>query len=155
MDVAPFIKDDRTMLPVRYIAEAIGAEVNYDPKTRIATFQKYQSVVTLNIDKDVMYVNGSPVKLFTKPANVENRIFLPLVNIAQAFGLKQDGQTQGNIIWNKEKRTVTILPQDATAEEYKEAKDGTVLDNAEFVTAAPAGENKEEEKKDETGATAK
>ncbi|EJP25705.1 copper amine oxidase N-terminal domain protein [Peptostreptococcaceae bacterium AS15] len=155
MDVAPFIKDDRTMLPVRYIAEAIGAEVNYDPKTRIATFQKYQSVVTLNIDKDVMYVNGSPVKLFTKPANVENRIFLPLVNIAQAFGLKQDGQTQGNIIWNKDKRTVTILPQDATAEEYKEAKDGTVLDNAEFVTAAPAGENKEEEKKDETGTPAK
>ena len=146
MDVAPFIKDDRTMLPVRYIANAIGAEVNYDPKTRIATFQKYQSVVTLNIDKNVMYVNGSPVQLYTKPANVENRIFLPLVNIAQAFGLKQ-GQ---NIIWNQEKKTVTILPQDATAEEVKAAEAGTVLDNAKYVNAAPAAASQEDvDKKDE------
>lgn len=150
MDVAPFIKDNRTMLPVRYIANAIGAEVNYDPKTRIATFQKYQSVVTLNIDKNVMYVNGSPVQLFTKPANVEGRIFLPLVNIAQAFGLKQDGDTQGNIIWNQEKKTVTILPQDATPEEYKAAKDGTVLSNAKYVNAAPAAASQEDvDKKDE------
>ena len=146
MDVAPFIKDDRTMLPVRYIANAIGAEVNYDPKTRIATFQKYQSVVTLNIDKNVMYVNGSPVQLYTKPANVENRIFLPLVNIAQAFGLKQ-GQ---NIIWNQEKKTVTILPQDASAEEVKAAEAGTVLDNAKYVNAAPAAASQEDvDKKDE------
>ena len=150
MDVAPFIQDGRTMLPVRYIAEAIGAEVNYDPKTRIATFQKNQFVVTLNIDKNVMYVNGSPVQLYTKPANVEGRIFLPLVNVAQAFGLKQDGQTRGNIIWNQEKKTVTIIPQDATDEEYKDAKDGSILDKAELVTkldtAAPAEEKKEEKK---------
>lgn len=150
MDVAPFIKDNRTMLPVRYIANAIGAEVNYDPKTRIATFQKYQSVVTLNIDKNVMYVNGSPVQLYTKPANVEGRIFLPLVNIAQAFGLKQDGDTQGNIIWNQEKKTVTILPQDATPQEYKEAKDGTVLEKAKPVSTAPAAASEEDkDKKDE------
>ena len=150
MDVAPFIQDGRTMLPVRYIAEAIGAEVNYDPKTRIATFQKNQFVVTLNIDKNVMYVNGSPVQLYTKPTNVEGRIFLPLVNVAQAFGLKQDGQTRGNIIWNQEKKTVTILPQDATTQEYEDAKDGSILDKAELVAdinaAAPAEEKKEEKK---------
>ena len=148
MDVAPFIQDNRTMLPVRYIANAIGAEVNYDPKTRIATFQKYQSVVTLNIDKNVMYVNGSPVQLYTKPANVEGRIFLPLVNVAQAFGLKQ-GQ---NIIWNQDKKTVTILPQDATPEEVKAAEDGSVLDNAKYITAAPAapGTEEDKEKADET-----
>ena len=148
MDVAPFIQDNRTMLPVRYIANAIGAEVNYDSKTRIATFQKYQSVVTLNIDKNVMYVNGSPVQLYTKPANVEGRIFLPLVNVAQAFGLKQ-GQ---NIIWNQDKKTVTILPQDATPEEVKAAEDGSVLDNAKYITAAPAapGTEEDKEKADET-----
>ena len=148
MDVAPFIQDNRTMLPGRYIANAIGAEVNYDPKTRIATFQKYQSVVTLNIDKNVMYVNGSPVQLYTKPANVEGRIFLPLVNVAQAFGLKQ-GQ---NIIWNQDKKTVTILPQDATPEEVKAAEDGSVLDNAKYITAAPAapGTEEDKEKADET-----
>lgn len=119
-DVAPFIKNDRTMLPLRYVANAIGAVVNYDPVTRIATFQKFQSVVTLNIDKDMMYVNGSPVKLDSKPVNVEGRVFLPLANIAQAFGLKH-GE---NIIWNADNKTVTILPQDATKEEIEAAKAG-------------------------------
>ena len=86
--------------------------------------------------------------MYTKPANVENRIFLPLVNIAQAFGLKQ-GQ---NIIWNQEKKTVTILPQDATPEEVKAAEDGSVLDNAKYITAAPAapGTEEDKEKADET-----
>ncbi|EHL18075.1 hypothetical protein HMPREF9630_01331 [Peptoanaerobacter stomatis] len=150
-DVAPFIKDNRTMLPVRYIADAIGAVVNYDPTTRIATFQKYQSVVTMNIDKNVMYVNGSPVQLDAKPTNVEGRIFLPVANIAQAFGLKH-GET---IIWNQEAKTVTILPQDATPEEVKAAQDGTILKDAKEAKPAEAPKTeapKAEEKPAETPA---
>ena len=145
-EVAPFIQDNRTMLPVRYVANAIGATVNYDPTTRTATFEKNQVVVSINIDKDVMYVNGSPVKLFTKPANKEGRIFLPVANIAQAFGLKQ-GET---IIWNAENKTVTILPQDATAEEIKLAQEGKTLEGTTTTaTQEAAPEVKPEEKKPE------
>ena len=145
-EVAPFIQDNRTMLPVRYVANAIGATVNYDPTTRTATFEKNQVVVSINIDKDVMYVNGSPVKLFTKPANKEGRIFLPLANIAQAFGLKQ-GET---IVWNQEAKTVTILPQDATAEEIKLAQEGKTLEGTTTTaTQEAAPEVKPEEKKPE------
>ena len=143
-EVAPFIQDNRTMLPVRYVANAIGATVNYDPTTRTATFEKNQVVVSINIDKDVMYVNGSPVKLFTKPANKEGRIFLPVANIAQAFGLKQ-GET---IIWNAENKTVTILPQDATAEEIKLAQEGKTLEGT-TTSEVTATEAKPEEKKPE------
>ena len=143
-EVAPFIQDNRTMLPVRYVANAIGATVNYDPTTRTATFEKNQVVVSINIDKDVMYVNGSPVKLFTKPANKEGRIFLPLANIAQAFGLKQ-GET---IVWNQEAKTVTILPQDATAEEIKLAQEGKTLEGT-TTSEVTATEAKPEEKKPE------
>lgn len=135
-EVAPFIQDNRTMLPVRYVANAIGATVNYDPQTRTATFEKNQIVVSINIDKDVMYVNGSPVKLFTKPANMEGRIFLPLANVAQAFGLKQ-GET---IVWNQEAKTVTILPQDATAEEIKKAQEGKTLEGTTSAVEAPKAE---------------
>lgn len=137
-EVAPFIQNDRTMLPVRYVANALDAAVSYDPNTRVATFTKNQIVATINIDKDIMYVNGSPVKLDGKPANVEGRIFLPVANIAQAFGLEH-GKT---IIWNAEAKTVTILPQNATEAEIKEAKEGKTLENAvtkeETKTEAPA-----------------
>jgi len=36
MDVAPEIKDGRTMLPARWVAEALGAEVDWDENTKQA-----------------------------------------------------------------------------------------------------------------------
>lgn len=39
MDVSPYIKDGRTMLPSRYVAESLGAEVEYDGKTRTVTIK--------------------------------------------------------------------------------------------------------------------
>ena len=33
MDVAPFIKDGRTFVPLRFVSEALGAEVDWEPKT--------------------------------------------------------------------------------------------------------------------------
>ncbi|MCI8336673.1 MAG: copper amine oxidase N-terminal domain-containing protein [Peptococcaceae bacterium] len=32
LDVAPFTKNDRTMVPIRFVAEALGANVDYIPK---------------------------------------------------------------------------------------------------------------------------
>lgn len=40
MDVAPIIRNDRTMLPVRYVAEALGAEIAWDGATSTATITK-------------------------------------------------------------------------------------------------------------------
>jgi hypothetical protein len=37
MDVAPEIKDGRTMLPFRWIAQALGASVEWDEATQTVT----------------------------------------------------------------------------------------------------------------------
>jgi len=34
MDVAPKIENQRTLVPLRFIAEALGATVEWDPKTQ-------------------------------------------------------------------------------------------------------------------------
>lgn len=39
MDVAPYIKDGRTMLPARHIAEPLGAKVGWDEKTQQVTLE--------------------------------------------------------------------------------------------------------------------
>ncbi len=39
LDVAPFITDGRTLVPVRAISEALGAEVNWDNDTRTVTIK--------------------------------------------------------------------------------------------------------------------
>lgn len=40
MDTAAFIKDNRTFLPVRAVAEALGCEVDWDAKTQTVTLIK-------------------------------------------------------------------------------------------------------------------
>lgn len=40
LDTAPFIKDSRTFLPVRFVSEALGADVDWDDKTRTVTIVK-------------------------------------------------------------------------------------------------------------------
>ena len=39
LDVAPFIQDSRTLVPVRAISEALGAEVGWDNDTRTVTIK--------------------------------------------------------------------------------------------------------------------
>ena len=40
LDAAPFIEDSRTLVPVRFISEALGAKVTYDEKTKTVTIKK-------------------------------------------------------------------------------------------------------------------
>jgi len=40
LDSAPFIRDDRTYLPLRFIAEALGAKVDWYPETRQAVITR-------------------------------------------------------------------------------------------------------------------
>lgn len=111
IDVAPIIENDRTLLPMRVIAEVLGIEVEYDEETRTAIFKKDDKIIKIQIDSDEMDVNGEKVKLYSKVKIVNDRILLPLTNISKAFDLTNgdinDGEKQ-NIEWNGEERTVTI-----------------------------------------------
>ena len=71
VEITPFIENDHTLVPMREIFEAIGADVQWDNETR--TVISYDSVsdvsITMQIDSDVMYVNGDAVTLET-PAKI-------------------------------------------------------------------------------------
>lgn len=131
--VAPEIVNNRVMLPMKYVADALGVKVVYSGEpTRVATFTKDATVISLNIDSDTMYVNGSPVKLDAKPIKKNSRILVSLANVAQAFGLStgtydEKSTEKYDIVWNKEKQNVTIFPQEAVVEATKDV-----------VTATPA-----------------
>ncbi|MDO5726278.1 MAG: copper amine oxidase N-terminal domain-containing protein, partial [Tissierellia bacterium] len=90
MDGFVFIKDDRIMLPVRYVAEALGMEVSFDNATRIATFKDANRVITINIDTGIMQINGEDYPLDVKPEIINDRIYLPLGLIADALGMSRE-----------------------------------------------------------------
>lgn len=97
----PFINaDDRTIVPLRKPLEAIGATLSYDSKNRIVTASKDSTTVTIPIGENVIYVNGIKVETDTEAIIKEDRTYIPLRAVLEAFGYKFD--------WHGSSRTVII-----------------------------------------------
>lgn len=111
VDVAPMIEENRTLLPMRLIAEILGLNVKWEEDKRLASFTKEGRLVKVQIDSSEIEINGVSEKLYSKVKIENNRILLPITNISKAFGLtngnKEDGIEQ-NIEWDPRERSVSI-----------------------------------------------
>lgn len=104
-DVAPYIYEERTMVPLRVISENLGKEVLWDGANRsVQISDGYGGVLYLTIDKkeikNFSAENSNTIKLDVAPKIKDDRTFVPLRAIAEAFGEKVD--------WDKDKRVVVI-----------------------------------------------
>lgn len=112
MDVKPLIKNDRLMLPMRNLAEIIGAKVEWDSKTRTASFTNNGLVAKIQIDgNEIVLSNGKVIKMDSKPLNINGRILLSVSYVANVFGLTNGNTKDGidqNIEWNSDNKTVEI-----------------------------------------------
>lgn len=100
MDVAPLIRESRTCLPARYVAESLGATVSWDEPARRVTIVRGATTVHLTIGLPVALVNGWPKILDTAPFIENNRTYVPVRFIAEALGATVD--------WDQTTQTVTI-----------------------------------------------
>ena len=112
MEVKPLIKDDRTFLPLRTLADILDAKVIWNEGTRTASFTRDGLTALIQIDGNkIVLSSGETIELESKPLNINGRIYLPLVNVAQVFGLR-NGNTMDeedqDIEWNNVDKTVTI-----------------------------------------------
>ncbi len=99
-DVAPIIRNERTMLPIRFIAQNLGAEVAWDDALNKVTITKDDLKIELYINSAVAVVNGENVTL-DAPAFIENsRTYLPLRFVAENLG--------ATVTWDAAARQVTI-----------------------------------------------
>lgn len=96
MDSAAIVHDSRTMVPMKYAAEAFGAKVQWDKDTRTAVITHGGKVIKLPIDANIIYVGEEKIEMDTKAVVVEGRTMLPLAYIAQSLGLvtSWDGETK-------------------------------------------------------------
>lgn len=103
-DVAPFVDPatDRTLVPMRAIFEALGAQVSWDGVLRAVTATKGGTTIVLAIDSPQALVSGRPVALDQPPRIVEDRTVVPLRFVSEQLGLSVD--------WNGETRTILLTP---------------------------------------------
>ena len=89
MDVAPFINEaGRTMVPVRFIAEAMGLAVQWNAEKRQVVISGEETEVILTIDSNIAMLDGTPVRMDSKAVIVNGRTFVPLRFVAEAFGFE-------------------------------------------------------------------
>ncbi|MGM9551188.1 MAG: copper amine oxidase N-terminal domain-containing protein [Clostridia bacterium] len=98
--VEPVIQNNRTLVPLRAISEAYGAEVEWDGETQTIIITKDETVIVMQIGSEKAYVNDEEVTLDVAPKMVKYRTLVPLRFISEAFGFKVE--------WDQESLTVVI-----------------------------------------------
>lgn len=104
-DVPPIIRNDRTMLPARFIAESLGSEVDWDESMKKVTIRGVDRngenvEIIIFIDSDKASVNGEEIILDTKPFIENDRTYTPFRFISENLGY--------DVIWNEEGKTIVI-----------------------------------------------
>lgn len=99
-DVPPMVENGRTLVPLRAIFEALGADVTWDNTTSTATSQKDGVTISLTLGKDVMYVNSAEKHLDAPAEAVSGRTLVPVRAISEAFGC--------DVAWNQALSVVHI-----------------------------------------------
>jgi outer membrane protein assembly factor BamB len=102
LDVAPFIhkKTGRTMVPLRFIGEALGAKVDWNNAERKVTYTLYGRTIELWIDKSTALVNGDPVVVDPAPYIVSGRTVVPLRFVSENLGAAVE--------WESKTQRITI-----------------------------------------------
>ncbi|WP_151191973.1 copper amine oxidase N-terminal domain-containing protein [Desulfotomaculum copahuensis] len=99
-DVPPVVENGRTLVPLRAIFEALGAQVGWDGKTGTVTAKRGEVTVKLTLKQIKAYRNGKAVTLEVPARLVKGRTMVPLRFVSEAFGAQ--------VNWNAKTRAITV-----------------------------------------------
>lgn len=86
IDVAPYVKNDRTMVPVRAVCETLGFDVSWNDSDMTINIAKNDKNIVLNIGKSNVFVNGQEKQIDCAPEITDNRAFVPLRAVSENLG---------------------------------------------------------------------
>lgn len=125
-DIRPTITDDRTLVPLRAVCEAIGLNVEWNAEAKQITITDGSKTLMLEIGSTTMTaIDSDPTELDTPPCIVNDRTMIPIRAIAESFDCTVD--------WDAASRTVCIATPAAAG--GTETSDATVAGD---VTPDPA-----------------
>lgn len=94
----PELLQSRTLVPLRSIFEAMGAEIEWDDVSKTATAKRGGVEVRIQIGATQMQKNGSAVSLDVPAQIVNSRTMVPVRVIAEAFGADVQWNGYGNAV---------------------------------------------------------
>lgn len=99
-ETPPITENDRTLVPMRFLFEKLGAEVSWDQETETATAQKANTVLSFSIDQNNATVNGQPAAMDVPARLVNDKTMVPLRFLSENLGY--------TVEWDEATRMATI-----------------------------------------------
>ena len=99
-DSSPVVVNGTTFLPIRIIAENMGASIGWDGTTKAVSIKTEDTEIVVYVDKTDAVVNGQQTQLEKGPFVKDGRTYLPVRFVSEALGAK--------VAWNGAEKTITI-----------------------------------------------
>lgn len=104
-DAQPFIDDNgRTQVPVRFVSEALGADIDWDGDTRTVTVSLNNNTVKLTIGDSNYVRNNVRASMDTEAQIIDDRTFVPIRFVSEALDAEVD--------WDAAIKTVYIYTKE-------------------------------------------
>lgn len=129
-DAQPYAdENNRTQVPARFIAEALGADVTWHQEEEKASFVRGETTLVFYFGKKEYELNGRTKTMDTVALVQDNRTYVPVRYVAESFGALVE--------WDQDVWTVYItsdaLPDPEPSEETTEYYDGIAFDSVADV----------------------
>jgi hypothetical protein len=105
-DQQPMVIEDRTMVPLRGIFEAMGADVDWVAESKTILARKADDIVMLQVGSKTLYRNDTAISMDVSPVIRGDRVLIPARAVAEAFGAE--------VLWKAEERTVLVTTSTST-----------------------------------------
>ena len=129
-DAQPFIDSNgRTQVPVRFVAEAMNAKVDWDNKAKRVEIERGAVKISMAIDIKELVVLGVKKEMDTAPVLLGSRTFVPLRYISEGLG--------ASVEWEGATRTVRIT--DSGKNSYMIGHFSVAIETGEFVDTSADG----------------
>jgi len=97
---SPFVEKGVTLVPMRLIFEALGADVTWSFETQSIIAKKNDTTIVLTIGKTTSFVNMNKKVLLSPPQIKKGTTYVPLRFISESLGARVE--------WNEKDRTIFI-----------------------------------------------
>ncbi len=131
--VVPYISHDRTLVPLRFVAETLGADVLWENGWNGCIIKKDDKEIKITFGSNEFTVNGKTI-IYDAPIEVvEERTMVPIRLISEELDC--------NVYWEKENRAVIISPLTNPWKESGQTEKTALLKLLELIKKSPSATN--------------
>ena len=87
-DVIPYVKNNRTYMPIRFITESLGCSVEWNEDKQEVVVRSEEAVITLTIGNNKIKINDKIKIVDVAPEIVNDRTMLPIRFISEILNFK-------------------------------------------------------------------